>query len=324
MKRILVTGGAGFLGSHLCERLVEQGHDVVCLDNYFTGNKRNVEQLRGRGNFELIRHDVTMPLFLEVDQIYNLACPASPIHYQYNPVKTIKTSVMGAINMLGLAKRVKARVLQASTSEVYGDPEIHPQKEDYWGHVNPIGIRSCYDEGKRVAETLFFDYKRQNKVDIRIIRIFNTYGPKMHPYDGRVVSNFIVQALQGKDITIYGDGSQTRSFCYVSDLVDGMMRLMEHPTLVGPVNVGNPNEFTIRELAEQVIAQTGSKSKIVAKPLPSDDPKQRQPDITLAKKELGWVPKVELKQGLEKTIAYFDTLLSSKESMEDYVRQPQG
>ncbi|HKP95094.1 MAG TPA: UDP-glucuronic acid decarboxylase family protein [Fibrobacteria bacterium] len=324
MKRILVTGGAGFLGSHLCERLVEQGHDVVCLDNYFTGNKRNVEHLRGRGNFELIRHDVTMPLFLEVDRIFNLACPASPIHYQYNPVKTIKTSVMGAINMLGLAKRVKARILQASTSEVYGDPEIHPQKEEYWGHVNPIGIRSCYDEGKRVAETLFFDYKRQNKVDIRIIRIFNTYGPKMHPHDGRVVSNFIVQALQGKDITIYGDGSQTRSFCYVSDLIDGMMRLMEHSTLVGPVNVGNPNEFTIRELAEQVIAMTGSKSKIVSKPLPSDDPRQRQPDITVAKRELGWTPKVELRQGLEKTIAYFDTLLASKESMEDYVRQPQG
>jgi UDP-glucuronate decarboxylase len=324
MKRILVTGGAGFLGSHLCERLVEAGHDVVCMDNYFTGAKRNVEHLRGRGNFELIRHDVTMPIFLEVDHIYNLACPASPVHYQYNPVKTIKTSVMGAINMLGLAKRIKARVLQASTSEVYGDPEAHPQKEDYWGHVNPIGIRSCYDEGKRVAETLFFDYKRQNKVDIRVIRIFNTYGPKMHPYDGRVVSNFIVQALQGKDITIYGDGSQTRSFCYVSDLIDGMVRLMEHPTLTGPVNVGNPNEFTIRELAEQVIAQTGSKSKIIAKPLPSDDPKQRQPDITLAKKELGWSPKVELKQGLEKTIAYFETLLSSESNLEDYVRQPQG
>ncbi len=324
MKRILVTGGAGFLGSHLCERLVEQGHDVVCMDNYFTGMKRNIEHLRGRGNFEIIRHDVTMPLFLEVDQIYNLACPASPIHYQYNAVKTIKTSVMGAINMLGLAKRVKARVLQASTSEVYGDPVVHPQKEDYWGHVNPIGIRSCYDEGKRVAETLFFDYKRQNKVDIRVIRIFNTYGPKMHPFDGRVVSNFIVQALQGTDITIYGDGSQTRSFCYVSDLIEGMVRLMEHPTMTGPVNVGNPNEFTIRELAEQVVAQSGSKSKIVVKPLPSDDPKQRQPDITLAKKELGWTPKVELKQGLEKTIAYFDKLLSSGENLQDYVRQQQG
>jgi UDP-glucuronate decarboxylase len=324
MKRILVTGGAGFLGSHLCEKLVEQGHDVVCMDNYFTGMKRNVEHLRGRGNFELIRHDVTMPIFLEVDQIYNLACPASPVHYQYNPVKTIKTSVMGAINMLGLAKRVKARVLQASTSEVYGDPESHPQKEDYWGHVNPIGLRSCYDEGKRVAETLFFDYKRQNKVDIRVIRIFNTYGPKMHPHDGRVVSNFIVQALQGKDITIYGDGSQTRSFCYVSDLLEGMVRLMEHPNLTGPVNVGNPNEFTIRELAEQVIAQTGSKSKIIAKPLPSDDPKQRQPDISLAKKELGWAPTVELKEGLKKTIAYFDGLLSSGENPQDYVRQSQG
>jgi UDP-glucuronate decarboxylase len=324
MKRILVTGGAGFLGSHLCEKLVEQGHDVVCMDNFFTGMKRNVEHLRSRGNFELIRHDVTMPIFLEVDQIYNLACPASPVHYQYNPVKTIKTSVMGAINMLGLAKRVKARVLQASTSEVYGDPEVHPQKEDYWGHVNPIGLRSCYDEGKRVAETLFFDYKRQNKVDIRVIRIFNTYGPKMHPHDGRVVSNFIVQALQGQDITIYGDGSQTRSFCFVSDLLDGMVRLMEHPTLTGPVNVGNPNEFTIRELAEQVIAQTGSKSKIIAKPLPSDDPKQRQPDISLAKKELGWTPKVELKEGLQKTIAYFDRLLSSGENPQDYGRQSQG
>jgi UDP-glucuronate decarboxylase len=324
MKRILVTGGAGFLGSHLCERLVEQGHDVVCMDNYFTGMKRNVEHLRGRGNFELIRHDVTMPLFLEVDRIYNLACPASPVHYQYNPVKTIKTSVMGAINMLGLAKRVKARVLQASTSEVYGDPEVHPQREDYWGHVNPIGLRSCYDEGKRVAETLFFDYQRQNKVDIRVIRIFNTYGPNMHPHDGRVVSNFIVQALQGKDITIYGDGSQTRSFCYVSDLIEGMMRLMEHPTLAGPVNVGNPNEFTIRELAEQVIAQTGSKSRIVSKPLPSDDPRQRQPDISLATRELGWSPKVELKQGLEKTIAYFEKLLSSGEIRQDYMRQPQG
>jgi UDP-glucuronate decarboxylase len=324
MKRILVTGGAGFLGSHLCEKLVELGHDVVCMDNYFTGMKRNVEHLRGRGNFELIRHDVTMPIFLEVDQIYNLACPASPVHYQYNPVKTIKTSVMGAINMLGLAKRVKARVLQASTSEVYGDPEAHPQKEDYWGHVNPIGLRSCYDEGKRVAETLFFDYKRQNKVDIRVIRIFNTYGPKMHPHDGRVVSNFIVQALQGKDITIYGDGSQTRSFCYVSDLLEGMVRLMEHPTLTGPVNVGNPNEFTIRELAEQVVAQTGSKSKIISKPLPSDDPKQRQPDISLAKKELGWAPTVELKEGLKKTIAYFESLLSSGENPQDYVRQSQG
>ncbi len=326
MKRILVTGGAGFLGSHLCEKLVELGNDVVCLDNYFTGSKRNVENLRGRGNFELIRHDVTMPLFLEVDQIYNLACPASPIHYQYNPVKTIKTSVMGAINMLGLAKRVKARILQASTSEVYGDPEQHPQKEGYWGHVNPIGLRSCYDEGKRVAETLFFDYQRQNRVDIRVIRIFNTYGPKMHPHDGRVVSNFIVQALQGQDITIYGDGQQTRSFCYVDDLLEGMVRLMEHPTLMGPVNVGNPNEFTIRELAEQVIELTGSKSKIVRKPLPSDDPKQRQPDITLAKENLGWEPKVALREGLQKTIAYFDALLASgvEGTTENYYRQTLG
>ncbi len=325
MKRVLVTGGAGFLGSHLCEKLVDQGHDVVCLDNYFTGSKRNVDHLRSRGNFELIRHDVTMPLFLEVDQIYNLACPASPIHYQYNPVKTIKTSVMGAINMLGLAKRVKARILQASTSEVYGDPEQHPQKEGYWGHVNPIGTRSCYDEGKRVAETLFFDYMRQNKVDIRVIRIFNTYGPKMHPHDGRVVSNFIVQALQGQDITIYGDGQQTRSFCYVSDLLEGMVRLMDHPSLVGPVNVGNPNEFTIRELAEQVIELTGSKSKIVKKPLPSDDPKQRQPDISLAKEKLGWGPTIELREGLKKTIAYFDSLLSggTEGTMDNYYRQGQ-
>ena len=326
MKRILVTGGAGFLGSHLCEKLVELGNDVVCLDNYFTGSKRNVDHLRGRGNFELIRHDVTMPLFLEVDQIYNLACPASPIHYQYNPVKTIKTSVMGAINMLGLAKRVKARILQASTSEVYGDPEQHPQKEGYWGHVNPIGLRSCYDEGKRVAETLFFDYQRQNRVDIRVIRIFNTYGPKMHPHDGRVVSNFIMQALQGQDITIYGDGQQTRSFCYVDDLLEGMVRLMEHPTMMGPVNVGNPDEFTIRELAEQVIALTGSKSKIIRKPLPSDDPKQRQPDITVARENLGWEPKVELREGLKKTIAYFDSLLASGDegTTENYYRQTQG
>jgi UDP-glucuronate decarboxylase len=325
MKRILVTGGAGFLGSHLCEKLTDQGHDVVCLDNYFTGSKHNVDHLRSRGNFELIRHDVTMPLFLEVDQIYNLACPASPIHYQYNPVKTIKTSVMGAINMLGLAKRVKARILQASTSEVYGDPEQHPQKEGYWGHVNPIGTRSCYDEGKRVAETLFFDYQRQNKVDIRVIRIFNTYGPKMHPHDGRVVSNFIVQALQGQDITIYGDGQQTRSFCYVSDLLEGMVRLMEHPTMVGPVNIGNPNEFTIRELADQVIELTGSKSKIIKLPLPSDDPKQRQPDITLAKANLGWGPTVELREGLKKTIAYFDSLLTKGEGgMDNYYRQSQG
>ena len=310
MKRILVTGGAGFLGSHLCEMLLAKGHDVICLDNYFTGSKRNVEHLRDRPHFEFIRHDVTMPIFLEVDHIYNLACPASPVHYQYNPVKTIKTSVMGAINMLGLAKRVRARILQASTSEVYGDPQVHPQKEDYWGHVNPIGLRSCYDEGKRVAETLFFDYQRQNKVDIRVMRIFNTYGPKMHPNDGRVVSNFIVQALQGRDITVYGDGSQTRSFCYVSDLLDGMVKLMEHPDFFGPVNVGNPDEFTMRQLADQVIALTGSKSKIVHKPLPSDDPRQRQPDISLAKAKLGWTPKVPLQDGLKQTIAYFEKLLS--------------
>jgi UDP-glucuronate decarboxylase len=326
MKRILVTGGAGFLGSHLCERLVEQGHDVVCLDNYFTGSKRNVDFLRSRPNFELLRHDVTMPLFLEVDRIYNLACPASPVHYQYNPVKTIKTSVMGAINMLGLAKRVKARILQASTSEVYGDPQEHPQKETYWGNVNPIGLRSCYDEGKRVAETLFFDYWRQNRVDIRVMRIFNTYGPRMHPNDGRVVSNFIVQALRGQDITVYGDGSQTRSFCYVSDLIDGMMRLMEHPDLVGPVNIGNPVEFTMKELAEQVIDLTGSRSRIVHKPLPSDDPRQRQPDIALAREKLGWSPKVPLREGLKETIAYFDALLKDPQGTAFFenMRAPQA
>jgi len=304
-KRILVTGGAGFLGSHLCEKLVGQGHDVICLDNYFTGRKKNVERLFDRHNFELLRHDVTFPVYVEVDQIYNLACPASPVHYQYNAVKTIKTSVMGAINVLGLAKRVKARVLQASTSEVYGDPNEHPQRESYWGNVNPIGIRSCYDEGKRVAETLFFDYHRMNKVDIRVMRIFNTYGPRMHPNDGRVVSNFIVQALKGNDITIYGDGSQTRSFCYVDDLIDGMIRLMNADDTVGPVNIGNPGEFTIKQLAEEVINLTGSKSKIVYQPLPSDDPKQRQPDITLAKEKLGWEPRVGLKDGLVKTIEYF-------------------
>ena len=304
-KRILVTGGAGFLGSHLCEKLVGQGHDVICLDNYFTGRKKNVERLFDCHNFELLRHDVTFPVYVEVDQIYNLACPASPVHYQYNAVKTIKTSVMGAINVLGLAKRVKARVLQASTSEVYGDPHEHPQKESYWGNVNPIGIRSCYDEGKRVAETLFFDYHRMNKVDIRVMRIFNTYGPRMHPNDGRVVSNFIVQALKGNDITIYGDGSQTRSFCYVDDLIDGMIRLMNADGTVGPVNIGNPGEFTIKQLAEEVISLTASKSKIIYQPLPSDDPKQRQPDITLAKEKLGWEPKVGLKDGLVKTIEYF-------------------
>lgn len=304
-KRILVTGGAGFLGSHLCEKLVGEGHDVICLDNYFTGRKKNVEHLMDCHNFELMRHDVTMPMFVEVDEIYNLACPASPVHYQYNAVKTIKTSVMGAINVLGLAKRVKARVLQASTSEVYGDPHEHPQRETYWGNVNPIGIRSCYDEGKRVAETLFFDYHRQNGVDIRVMRIFNTYGPRMHPNDGRVVSNFIVQALKGNDITIYGDGSQTRSFCYVDDLINGMMKLMNTENVTGPINIGNPGEFTIKQLAEEVVNLTNSKSKIIYQPLPSDDPKQRRPDITLAKEKLGWEPKVVLRDGLVKTIEYF-------------------
>ncbi len=304
-KRILVTGGAGFLGSHLCERLVKEGNDVVCLDNYFTGRKKNIEHLMDCHNFELIRHDVTIPRFLEVDQIYNLACPASPIHYQYNAVKTIKTSVLGAINMLGLAKRVRARILQASTSEVYGDPTVHPQREDYWGHVNPVGIRSCYDEGKRVAETLFFDYHRQNNVDIRVMRIFNTYGPRMHPNDGRVVSNFIVQALRGENLTLFGDGSQTRSFCYVDDLINGMYRLMNTDGFHGPVNVGNPGEFTIKELAQKVVELTGSASSIVYKPLPSDDPRQRCPDIALAKERLGWEPKVQLAEGLKKTIEYF-------------------
>jgi UDP-glucuronate decarboxylase len=303
--RILVTGGAGFLGSHLCERLVNEGHDVICLDNYFTGRKRNVEHLMDHHNFELMRHDITFPVFVEVDQIYNLACPASPVHYQYNAVKTIKTNVMGAINVLGLAKRVRARVLQASTSEVYGDPIVHPQTEGYWGHVNPIGIRSCYDEGKRVAETLFFDYHRMNKVDIRVMRIFNTYGPRMHPDDGRVVSNFIVQALKGNNITVYGDGSQTRSFCFVDDLIDGMVRLMNTENFIGPVNIGNPSEFTIRQLAEKVIALTGSSSEIVSNPLPSDDPKQRQPDISLARQILGWQPKISLEEGLKCTIDYF-------------------
>jgi UDP-glucuronate decarboxylase len=303
--RILVTGGAGFLGSHLCERLVNEGHDVICLDNYFTGRKRNVAHLLGKPNFELMRHDITFPVFVEVDQIYNLACPASPVHYQYNAVKTIKTSVMGAINVLGLAKRIKARVLQASTSEVYGDPAIHPQIESYWGNVNPIGIRSCYDEGKRVAETLFFDYHRQNGVAIRVVRIFNTYGPRMHPDDGRVVSNFIMQALRGQEITLYGDGEQTRSFCYVDDLIEALVRMMNTDGFAGPVNIGNPNEFTIRELAEKVIALTGSTSSIVSKPLPSDDPRQRKPDIALARERLGWEPAVRLDQGLRKTIDYF-------------------
>jgi len=307
--RILITGGAGFLGSHLSDRLIAQGHEVICLDNFFTGRKRNITHLLGNPNFELVRHDVIDPFKCEVDQIYNLACPASPVHYQYNAIKTIKTSVMGAINCLGLAKRTKARVFQASTSECYGDPSIHPQPESYWGNVNPIGIRSCYDEGKRCAETLFMDYHRQNGVDIRIVRIFNTYGPRMCPDDGRVVSNFIVQALQGQDITVYGEGQQTRSFCYCDDLIEGFDRLMNQDELTGPVNIGNPGEFTILELAEKVIAQTGSKSKIIHEPLPADDPKQRQPDITIAREKLGWEPTVTLDEGLKPTIEYFDQLL---------------
>ena len=306
--RILVTGGAGFLGSHLCDRLLKDGHEVVAIDNLFTGRKLNIAHLMGHANFEFVRHDVIDPFKYEVDQIYNLACPASPPHYQYNPIKTIKTSVMGAINCLGLAKRTKARVFQASTSEVYGDPQIHPQPESYWGHVNPIGKRSCYDEGKRCAETLFFDYHRENKVDIRVIRIFNTYGPRMHEADGRVVSNFIVQALRGQDITIYGDGSQTRSFCYVDDLIEGFVRFMAQTETVGPMNCGNPGEFTMRELAELTLKLVGGKSKIVHQPLPADDPKQRRPDITLAQKVLGgWEPKVSLEEGLGRTIAYFKT-----------------
>jgi UDP-glucuronate decarboxylase len=310
-KKIMVTGGAGFLGSHLCDRLVEQGHEVLCVDNFFTGSKRNVAHLLGQPNFELMRHDVTFPLYVEVQQIYNLACPASPVHYQFDPVQTTKTSVHGAINMLGLAKRVKARILQASTSEVYGDPEVHPQPEGYWGKVNPIGIRSCYDEGKRCAETLFFDYHRQHKVDIKVVRIFNTYGPRMHPNDGRVVSNFIVQALRGEDITIYGDGKQTRSFCYVDDLIEVMMRMMNTPNgVTGPINIGNPTEFTMLELAQTVIHLTKSKSRIVHKELPQDDPRQRRPDISVAKSELQWEPTVELKEGLIATIAYFASLLN--------------
>ena len=308
-KRILVTGGAGFLGSHLCEELLSLGHDVLCVDNYFTGNKHNIMHLMDNANFELMRHDVTFPLFVEVDEIYNLACPASPIHYQHDPVQTTKTSVHGAINMLGLAKRVNAKILQASTSEVYGDPVVHPQTESYWGNVNPIGIRSCYDEGKRCAETLFFDYHRQHKLRIKVMRIFNTYGPRMHPDDGRVVSNFIMQALRGDDITIYGDGSQTRSFCYVDDLIKAMICLMETgDDVTGPVNVGNPNEFTILQLAQAVKEMTGSSSEIILKPLPSDDPKQRKPDISFAKKILDWQPTLELEQGLEKTIDYFSAL----------------
>ncbi len=309
MKRILVTGGAGFLGSHLSERLLNEGNEVLCLDNFFTGFRRNILHLMDNRRFELIRHDITQPILLEVDQIYHLACPASPVHYQYNPVKTIKTNVLGTIHMLGLAKRVKARILQASTSEVYGDPNVHPQTENYWGHVNPIGIRSCYDEGKRVAETLMMDYHRQNRVDIRIIRIFNTYGPRMAPNDGRVVSNFILQALRGEDITVYGDGSQTRSFCYVDDLIDGMIRMMNTDGFTGPVNLGNPDEFTVLELAKKVIDMTGSKSGIKYEPLPMDDPAQRRPDISLAKEKLDWTPGIKLESGLKKTIAYFEKYL---------------
>jgi UDP-glucuronate decarboxylase len=310
-KRVLVTGGAGFLGSHLCEKLVEQGAHVICVDNFFTGTHLNVASLRQHPRFELIRHDVCFPLYLECDEIYNLACPASPIHYQRDPVQTTKTSVVGAINMLGLAKRIKARVFQASTSEVYGDPHMHPQQESYWGNVNPIGFRSCYDEGKRCAETLFFDYWRQHKLDIKVVRIFNTYGPRMHPNDGRVVSSFIVQALTGADITMFGDGTQTRSFCYVDDLIDGFLRLMNSPAdFTGPVNIGNPNEFTIAELAHTVIELTNSRSKIVFNPLPHDDPKQRRPDISLASERLGWAPHVQLREGLSRTIDYFEKLLT--------------
>jgi UDP-glucuronate decarboxylase len=309
-KRILVTGGAGFLGSHLCERLLADGHDVLCVDNFFTGTKDNIVHLMGNPHFEVLRHDVTFPLYVEVDEIYNLACPASPIHYQFDPVQTTKTSVHGAINMLGLAKRIKAKIFQASTSEVYGDPKVHPQREDYWGHVNPVGIRSCYDEGKRCAETLFFDYRRQHNLRIKVARIFNTYGPRMHPNDGRVVSNFIMQALKNEPITVYGDGKQTRSFCYVDDLIEAFVQLMDTPDdFTGPVNLGNPGEFTIRELAEKVIAMTGSKSRLVFKALPSDDPIQRCPDIGLAKERLDWTPKVQLDQGLVKTIAYFEDFL---------------
>jgi UDP-glucuronate decarboxylase len=315
-KKMLVTGGAGFLGSHLCDRLIEQGHDVLCVDNFFTGTKRNIEHLLDHPRFELMRHDVTFPLYVEVDEIFNLACPASPVHYQHDPVQTTKTSVHGAINMLGLAKRVRAKILQASTSEVYGDPEIHPQVEAYWGRVNPIGIRSCYDEGKRCAETLFFDYHRQHKLRIKVVRIFNTYGPRMHLNDGRVVSNFIVQALKGEDITIYGNGEQTRSFCYVDDLIEAMIRMMNTGDEVpGPVNIGNPGEFSMLELANKVLELTGSKSKIVRMPLPADDPKQRRPDISFAQQELGgWTPLTQLDEGLKKTIAYFDGVLAKPEA----------
>jgi UDP-glucuronate decarboxylase len=306
MKRILITGGAGFLGSHLCDRLIEQGNDVLCLDNFFTGSKENIIHLMGNPRFELIRHDIINPIFLEIDEIYNLACPASPVHYQYNAIKTIKTNVMGAINTLGMAKRLKAKILQASTSEVYGNPEVHPQREDYWGNVNPIGPRSCYDEGKRAAECLMMDYHRQNGVIVKIVRIFNTYGPRMALNDGRVVSNFIIQALKGQDITVFGDGSQTRSFCYVDDMIDGLIRMMGTPdTFLGPINIGNSDEFTVIDLAETVIRMTDSPSKIILKPLPQDDPAQRKPDITLAREILGWLPKVPLEEGLERTIAYF-------------------
>lgn len=312
MRRILVTGGAGFLGSHLCDRLLKDGHDVLCVDNFFTGSKMNIAHLIGNPYFELMRHDVTFPLYVEVDRIFNLACPASPIHYQHDPVQTTKTSVHGAINMLGLAKRVKARVFQASTSEVYGDPEEHPQPESYWGRVNPIGPRSCYDEGKRCAETLFFDYQRQHNMDIKVVRIFNTYGPRMHPNDGRVVSNFIVQALRGDDITIYGDGSQSRSFCYVDDMIEGFVRMMNsEPGFTGPVNMGNPSEFTMLELAENILRLVGSQSKLTFRPLPMDDPRQRQPDIALAKEKLGWEPKVRLEDGLKETISYFRKILDA-------------
>ncbi len=316
-RRILVTGGAGFLGSHLCERLLSEGHDVLCVDNFFTSSRRNIEHLLGNKRFELMRHDVTFPLYVEVDEIYNLACPASPVHYQFDPVQTTKTSVLGAINMLGLAKRLKIKILQTSTSEVYGDPMVHPQTESYWGNVNPVGYRSCYDEGKRCAETLFFDYHRQHKLAIKVVRIFNTYGPRMHPNDGRVVSNFIVQALQGHDITIYGDGQQTRSFCFADDLVDAIVRMMGTPAdVTGPINIGNPGEFTIRQLAELVIELTGSRSRIVSRPLPADDPRQRRPDISKANELLGWQPTTSLREGLGKTIGYFDHLLSTSVAAE--------
>jgi UDP-glucuronate decarboxylase len=324
-KRILITGGAGFLGSHLCERLLGEGAVVICVDNFFTGARRNIEHLLDHKHFEVIRHDVTFSLYVEVDEIYNLACPASPIHYQHDPVQTTKTSVHGAINMLGLAKRLRAKILQASTSEVYGDPHIHPQTEDYWGHVNPVGPRSCYDEGKRCAETLFFDYWRQHRLPIKVARIFNTYGPRMHPNDGRVVSNFVVQALLGRDITVYGEGSQTRSFCYVDDLIEGLVRLMATAVeITGPVNIGNPTEFTILELARQVIELVGSQSRIIHRPLPENDPKQRQPDISRAQDLLGWKPSIALKDGLTRTIAYFDRLLANQELRAQLAKEPSG